>query len=188
MADNPLLQADNAGPGPTAVPSVSPAGDPMLGALQQAHGKSSSQFDKLATSRKMLDSVRSSLDALTKLGDTVEPEDVIKAAGDLTGAGLEPAALAQLLATMPQGGGVGLAAWVQQQDQMVTQREAAVDQQQKLAAHQLGVDSLHLLMHDHMHSTLARQAQGLVGGQGQGPQPANGSSPAPSPQQPNPLM
>jgi hypothetical protein len=171
-AANPLT-----GGGPTAAPSTA---DPMQAALSQAHGQSSAQFDKLANSRKILDGVRKAMDSLVKMGDTIEPDNVIKAAGDLTALGLEPAALAQLLSTMPQAGGPALAAWLQQQDAMATQREQAVDQQHQLAAHQMGVDALHLLMHDHM--------VGKMAGQGVLPGSASPAAAAPAPQSPNPLM
>jgi len=150
----------------------------MQAALQAAHGKSSAMFQQLQQSRKMLDAVRSKLDSLTSKGDVVTPEDVIKAAGDLTAHGLDPKALAQLLSTMPEGGGMGLAAWVQQQDEMAKQREMAVDQQLGGAAHQQGVDAMHLLMHQHMTSPKASSPQPSG-------QPSAGT---PSPQQPNPLM
>ncbi len=145
-----LTMAPNSGLGPVtgAPPSSSalaPAVHPMLGHLAAVHDQAKATYDKLQESDGRLRAVRTQLDSLTKLGDMVSQEDVVKAAGHLVGSGLGAAALAGLLSEMPADG-EALQAWVQQQDQAVGQREAMASQQLALARHQMGVAALRQLI------------------------------------------
>ena len=63
--------------------------------LADAHQTAKSQFNKLAEARSMLDKTRVELETLTKLGDIVTSEDVIKGAGKLVAEGLSPVAMAK---------------------------------------------------------------------------------------------
>jgi hypothetical protein len=99
--------------------------------IQDAWENAKQQHNQLLQGAKKLDAIRTQLDQLTKLGDTIQVEDVIKGAGTLVGAGQTPAAMAQMLATMPTTGGEALQAWVMQADQKV---QAAEQQMAKTLA------------------------------------------------------
>jgi hypothetical protein len=151
--------------------------------MMQAFGgeltRANAQYDKLAESRQRLDVVREQLDKLTALGDTVSSEDVVDAAAEMVAHGLGALPMATLLADMPAGG-QALQSWLQQQDQQVRQREAALARPLKLAQHQLAVAGLHNLT-GHMaeaHNAAQAQAQGPLGASGppQGGSPPAGSS------------
>lgn len=118
------------------------------------------QHKQLMKSQKTLDSVRRELDRLTKLGDTVTAEDVIKGAGTLVGTGLSPGAMAQLLSTMPPSGGEALQAWVEQQDQMVRAREVQLQQQVSASAVHRGLTAMSALHVDHIKQKFGAQPQG----------------------------
>lgn len=125
-------------------PAAPGAGPPPLSdGLSAQHDFIASQFSKTSKSMDMLGNVRKQLDELTRMGDSVQPEDVIESAGELVGAGMSPSALAQMLADMPPEGGQALAAWVQQHDQGIRQREAQAAQQHQLVGHHLAVSALH---------------------------------------------
>ena len=62
--------------------------------LEAAHSLALSHWDKIQESDKMLSQVRTQLDGLVQLGDTVSSDDVVKSAGQLVGAGLDPVKMA----------------------------------------------------------------------------------------------
>jgi hypothetical protein len=129
-------------------PGAAPSGDEdsaFLSALGDAHGQSRARFNKLTEADARLGAVRSALDSLVKLGDTVSQEDVVKAAGGLVGAGLSAPAIASMLADMPPDG-EALQGWIAQQDQGVKQREAQLKAVTGMAQHQMGVEALRALI------------------------------------------
>ena len=135
-------------PAPMPAPT-GPAPSPGVSPVQALSAK----YDKLTSARSTLDKVRVEMDSLVKLGDSVTPEDVIKAAGGLVAAGLEPAAVASLLGDMPEGG-QALQAWVAQHDQDVQQREAQLNQVHRAVRHQMGATAMRTLMMNAAHQAM----------------------------------
>lgn len=129
------------GPGPASGPGPMPHPQLMDG-LKAQHDLAASHFSKLGKAADTMGKVRAEMDKLAQMGDSVEPDDVIEAAGALVGAGLAPAALAQLLSDMPSSGGEQLAAWVQQHDQMLQQREQQNQALHGQARHELAASAL----------------------------------------------
>ena len=181
---------------------ASPAGSPAPSPLQMHLDHSRAQFDQVAGVAKMLGVVRSELDALTKLGDAVTTEDVFKGAGKIVAEGGDPKQIMAMIAGNPQGnsppmpqGGQALAAWLQQQDQMVKSREQQLGPAQAMASHETLAASFQALAHDHMMQHPGMQARSgsspdMTGASPQGPSPSpaganllgsNPLMPAPSP-------
>lgn len=133
----------------TAGQSPAPAGGPMQ-AIQADHDFAKAQFTQLSKARASMDKVRSALDGLSKLGDTVSPDDVIEASGKLVASGMDPVKIASLLADMPSNGGEALAAWVGQHAAGSMAKEKQIDQALAVARHELGVSALRELALHHV--------------------------------------
>jgi len=166
---NPLMQQGAAPPPMAQGPQVAPpsAGPPSL---SDQHDQLVAKYQKASEAQAMLDKVRLQMDSLAKLGDSVTPEDVIKSAGELVAAGLEPNAMASLLADMPTNS-EALQSWIAQHDQQVTQREQQLDQVHGAIQHQMGATGMRLLMQNKAHEMMA----GAGPMAGQGPAPASGN-------------
>jgi hypothetical protein len=124
-----------------------------IGQLQQQHDTLRAQFSKLGEAKQLLDHTRRELDGLLKLGDAVEPDDVVKVSGRLVGHGFGSAQMAELLATMPAVGGQPLAEWLKVHDLDVTRREAQMGQIQAGLGHHLAVAGLRMLAAQHLGSS-----------------------------------
>jgi len=124
-------------------------------------------YQKTVHARSMLDHIRTELDKLTNMADSVSPEDVIGAAGRLVGHGIPAKEMATLLADMPTNAGQGLAAWVGMHDQNARQQEAEVDRITHMARYQMGLAAFRELAGNHIlnHHIRPRQAaaQGMAG-------------------------
>lgn len=101
-------------------------------ALQQDEsGEDTSDFDQVeeayeqvAGIERKLENIREKLDELLELGLGVSEGDVIKVAGELVAGGIEPEALASILAEMPtQGGGEAIAGWLASKNEEVSAQE-----------------------------------------------------------------
>lgn len=147
----------------------------MLQQLSDDHDRARGQFDKLAEARRTLDAARAELTSLTKLGDLVTPEDVIKGAGKLVAGGLSPMALAKLLSDMPEKG-EELQAWLIGHVQGLEQREAQLEPVLGAARHQLGVAAMRALIG---HSVAGGQQPALAGPALAGPQQQPSAAPNP---------
>ena len=121
----------------------------MFDQLAAAHDVAKAQFEKLAESRSMLDKARAELTSLSKLGDLVTQEDVIKGAGKLVAAGLSPMAVAKLLSDMPEKG-TELNAWLTQHATGLAERETQLAPVLEAARHQLGVAAMKTLVGHHI--------------------------------------
>jgi hypothetical protein len=117
----------------------------MIDQLTEQHEAALAQHESVTNVRGLLDATRRGLDSLMKLGDLVTPEDVIREAGNLAGAGASPMELAKLMSTMPENG-PGLQQWIAQHDQMVTQKEAALKPAEDATRHHLGLSAMRLLV------------------------------------------
>ncbi len=121
----------------------------LAGTIGKAHDAASAQLSKLQAAKTLVSHIRSGLENLTKLGDMVGAEDVIKAAGDIVGKGGDPIALAGMLANMPEGG-QAIQSWVTEQAAKLAQNEAQLTQQLNLAKHQTASAALHVMAMDHI--------------------------------------
>lgn len=155
--------------------------NPQPNLLDQAHSQHSqlsAGYKKLTEAKAMLDKVRLSMDSLVSLGDMVSHEDVVKEAGKLVAAGMDPTSMAGILADMPPEG-EALAAWVQQHDQDIVQREQQLEQVQGLVRHELGTSAMKLLSLAHLKEGLSGAS--LAGSLGPAPGAlSGGSSPLPT--------
>lgn len=120
------------------------AGDPLSGLLQQ-HDHLESLHNKVTESVTKMDKLRLGLGKLAKMGDTVTQDDVIGEAGELVAHGLDPMAIASVLADMPQDG-QPLAQWVTQRAQAATQKEQQLLQGRDQVQTQLGAQALKIVM------------------------------------------
>lgn len=111
----------------------------------------SAQYAKLQSADATLKVVRKALDGLVELADTVTPEDVVKAAGSIVSHGLDPMAMANLLADMPDNS-QALQDWVKQHDMETTQREQQLAAATHAVRHQMGTMALRKVLLTHMAS------------------------------------
>lgn len=160
-----------------------------LRALKEAHETASAQFGKLSQAGAMLDQARVQLTSLTRLGDMVMPEDVIKAAGRLVAAGLSPLAMAKLLSDMPSDG-PQLQSWLGEHVAQITQREQQLAPVLAAARHDLGVSAMRSLMGHGAGLTDSSQTSPGTGaslglGTGPGPAAAGPAGNSLAPEQPN---
>lgn len=169
----PQAGADDPSPNEMAVPGV---GNIQRGPtdLHTLHAYNKLVHQKLVNADRILGVLRGEMDKLALMQDTVTPEDVISAAGRVVGHGVPARELASLLAEMPSQAGQGLAAWVAQQDQALTQQEAHVAQMKEIAQHRMGVSAVRTMAADEMMARGRRAAAAmgaLAPGGGQGPSP-----------------
>jgi hypothetical protein len=170
-APNPEKQA-TMGKGPKApTPPGAPSGpqDPFDAAHAQftASSKVSAQLKK----------ANKIWQGLVSKGDSVQPEDVMEAGGDLVGVGATPQALAQTMADMPSTGGQGLAGWVQQHGQTISELFQAHQDAADTMGHLTAVTGMQRILQvgqaQHSHG----QLMGKIKGRSKGP-----SGPAPAPE------
>ncbi len=154
----------------TMTPPGSTAFDPVSH-VEKTWENAQAQHGKLSESAGRLGAVRRELDELMKMGPNVTPEDVIKGAGALVGAGMSPQSLAQLLSSMPTNGGEALAAWVEQQDQQVRGMEQQSQAQVKASAIHRGIAAMTKLNMDHVRGKVQARSQAAAAPMAQAPVP-----------------
>ena len=169
----PGMNGNMPGPNALAASGGGPPSPPPFNVMQHTEDnwkQAQAQHKVLLQSVKRMDSVRRELDALAKLGDQVQVEDVIKGAGTLVGTGFAPAAVAQLLSTMPTTGGEALQAWVEQQDQQVQGAEAQLQKKVTASSIHRGITAMASLHADHVKGQMqqASAAAGAMPSQGIG--------------------
>jgi hypothetical protein len=147
------LGASASGIDPPKATAGAGRGDPIISAWQA----SKAQFTKVQSALGQLGQLRETLDGLLQMGDTVTPDDVIKASSTLVSKGFSAHEMAVLLTDMPPGG-EAMQQWLQAHDSWVQQMEAQSVQVEAAARHQMGVDALHVLMQDHMQGAQLRRA------------------------------
>ena len=128
---------------------------------QAEHDAKNTHLTRLGEVGTMLNKFDKTLMGLTSLGPAVTRDDIINAVGQMTAAGADPRALAQIVSTMPPGGDA-LAQWVGQYHGLVNEAVAAHKMATVQAQHQLGVSALHSLVADHIGEP--PQAQGAPAG------------------------
>src|SRR4249920_3249111 len=104
-APRPSGTPGGGGVAPRLGPQMPTGLDGAMQALQKGHGQAKAAFEQTSRAVAMMDHVRKGLEKLSNRGDMVTPEDVIAEASKLVAHGIDPAALAGILADMPQEGG-----------------------------------------------------------------------------------
>lgn len=132
------------------------------------HSMVRAQYGKLKEADGLLKKVREEMDNLVDLGDSVDTQDVIKASGKLVGHGIAAPQMAEILSSMPAGGGQPLAEWLVKQDQIVRSREAQMHQVKSVMQSHLAASGLRVLAAEHLKAT---NAGPMAEGEGPGIQP-----------------
>lgn len=140
---------------------------PLITGMSALHDMTKAKYDKLAEAKKMLGKVKNELLPLVKMGETVNQDDVIKAAGKLVSHGLGAGAVAGLLADMPPDG-QALAAWIAQHMIGIQQREQQLTPILTATQHALGTHALQLLAAHSIHGSLPSETGGLATDAGPG--------------------
>lgn len=132
---------------PLAGGAASLMGQPLQDTLTQHMKRAKAAFDVTGKALKQLDLMRKSLERLSDKQDMVQLDDIIEEAGKLVSHGIDPVALAGILADAPQeGGGEALGGWVAGHAQSAMQAEQNLIQQHNQNAHEMGVAALHSMM------------------------------------------
>jgi len=127
--------------------------------MMQQHQRNKSMFKQSGDALKKLDVVRKSLERLQDKQDVVTMDDIVQEAGKLVSHGIDPMALAGILADAPQeGGGEALGGWVAQHAQAAAQGEQALMQHHSDNAHNMAVSALQLMM---VHSNAQKRMGGV---------------------------
>ena len=147
-----------------AQPSDSDGGTPFQQSATKHHASMRDQYQQAKDATSVMTKVRKAMDKITALGDNVTFDDLIRMSGDLVIAGLDPKAVAALIADAPQGGDA-LHGWLQMHDQTLRQTEELGARAHAVQQHRLGVAAIHELMAHHL-------------AEGQGQQPIAAAAPA----------
>lgn len=149
------------GPGGTASSSLpgSPQPQSHFPMLDAMHKQAQARYAQTDKADKMMGMIRSGLDKLVSMGDAVTQDDVLDGMATLVAKGIDPKGLTSLMAGDPQtgappmpDGGPGLAAWLQQQDAVLTHQEAQLAPHVALTRHQMGVAAMHALVGHHVEN------------------------------------
>lgn len=153
-------------PGDLAPDNRSPpmgAGRGQATELQAQHQYAKALFDQVSKARNMLDHMRREMDQLTMKGDTVDPQEVIAAAGRVVGHGVNAHDMAAILADMPTQGGQGLAAWLAAHDVSIRQQENQANTLLRLTGNRMAAAGMRVLAEQHIMQR-TREAAGAAGG------------------------
>jgi hypothetical protein len=113
----------------------------------QEHGRAKAMYKSTNEALQKIDLIRKGLEKLQDKQDMVTMEDVVHEAGKLASHGIDPIALAGVLADAPQeGGGEALGGWVASHAQTAMQGEQQLMAQRDIARHQVATSAMHLLM------------------------------------------
>lgn len=150
--------------GPAAAGRSAMTFDESRKAVAQWHSRNRAMYEETGKALKQLDHIRKGLERLADKQDVVTMEDVVEEAGKLVAHGIDPVALAGILADAPQeGGGEALGGWVATHAQTAAQGEQAMIVQHNIAKHDMGVSAIHMLM-------ASENANGMMGQMPQPPQ------------------
>lgn len=133
-------QDSKAVPPPTPAPAGSGSSGPgaMHSHFTSKEDTVALQFSKIKEASGKLQAMRTELDKLAALQDTVTQDDVVEAASGLVAAGLPAAEVAGELASMPENSHQ-IQAWVAQQSKALEPREQQVAQALNQTGHALGM-------------------------------------------------
>jgi hypothetical protein len=140
-----------AGLTPPLNPTAGSQSASLVQRLGARHDQVKAQYQQVGEALGRLDAVKNGLANLAKLGDMVTSDDVVKEAGKLVAAGLDPKALASLMSEMPARG-QALALWLSQHATGAAAREAQLVPVLQSLRYSMGQNALHLLAADHLDS------------------------------------
>lgn len=136
-----------AAPGPGMSAGMPGSLDAVSDILSKDHGRAKAAYEQTTKALSQIDAIRKGLELLSDKGDMVVMEDVIEEASKLVGHGIDPSALAGLLADAPQeGGGEALGGWVATHAMTAAAAEQQLLVMHSAARHQMGVSSLRMIM------------------------------------------
>jgi len=181
MAQNSSLLGGMGTPptGEASAPADALAAPPPAPSVpDQMLSQAKARFAAVAKATKQFGQIRKGLDALVAKGDAVTSDDVLDEMATLVSHGLDPKALAAMIAGNTEAGvgpmppsGAPLAGWLTTAEKdIVAPMEAKLRPAMALAQHQLGVAAVHKLVEVHS------KAQG-----GRGPSAPSAPSEATSP-------
>jgi hypothetical protein len=130
-----------------------------LDEVDAQHDYAKSVYDTITKARTMLEHMRREMDGLTRMGDTITPNDVIQAAGRVVSHGVNAHELAGIMVDMPTQSGQGLAAWVAQQDALIQQQEVHTEMIQSIARQKMGVAAIRAIAGSQLRQSARRQAR-----------------------------
>ena len=185
--DNELMgaaqpQESGSAPAPSALPPDPSGehGEMLENMLTQAKAK----LAAIEKTKALADTTRKEMDKLVALGEAVTTDDVLSGMAQLVGEGADPKVLIGIMQGGPQTppmpeAGPALAQWVLQQDQMVAEREQALEEPLHAARYDVLTSAVHMIANHHIQTTKGKAA----------PAPAAGApAPPPSAGPANPLM
>lgn len=144
--------------------------------LMDQHKRNKAALEASVKALNKVDLIRKGLEKLSDKQDLVTMDDIVDEAGKLVAHGIDPVALAGILADAPQeGGGEALGGWVASHAQTAMIGEQNLIQHTSLMRHRMGVSAMHLLM---AHANAQNLMGGLVPKMGNGQQ--NGSDLSPT--------
>jgi hypothetical protein len=142
MSDKPL--GNPMQPQPAAGSMAGNPHEQLIAGMTAQHATARAKLDKIDETAAKQRAVREQLDHLMTLGDLVDERDLVRSASKIVAAGIEPMAVASLLADAPSGG-EALQSWIAGQEQQFRQREAQLGAIQGMARHETGLAALRLL-------------------------------------------
>lgn len=129
------------------MPDPTAGGLSLQDQLTQHMKRAKAAFDNTGKALKQVDLIRKGLEKLGDKQDMVTMEDIIKEAGTLVSHGIDPIAMAGVLADAPQeGGGEALGGWVQSHAQTAMQAEQQLKAQHEMNGHVMAVAAMHSIM------------------------------------------
>jgi hypothetical protein len=138
--ENPLMpEGAPQAPGPEQAPGPQAAGEAASPDDLMA------KYAKLQKAGQILDTSISGLVRLAELGDTIEQADVVHESGVLVAEGIDAAAMASMLAEMPEKGDL-LQEWVNGHLADMAQRQAQLQFVTRAVRQEIGVASMRELM------------------------------------------
>lgn len=118
----------------------------LLDMLDTAHSHAKAMFDQTNEAMTKLRAISAALKGLADKSDMVSPDDVVKAAGKLVGAGhFSAPEMATILSDMPATGGQGLASWISMHLESATQNLAKLTPIHQVVKHEMGVSAMRAL-------------------------------------------
>ena len=162
-------------------PSISPHHD-MLSSM---HKQAMAKYQAIATAHELAEEFREELDGLVDKGDAVSDDDVLDAMARLVGKGADPQQLAVVMSggqgqpPMPTAG-PGLAQWCQNMDQVLSQKEEALQGPLAQARMEALGSGVHLLAAHHIHGASASQTEGSAHARGSDSRSQLGASSGPA--------
>ena len=142
--------SDLRGPSSPPPPALQPGQAPTMADPFQVNDMLQAHYGKVKETHGLLDKIRVELDGALKLGEAIEPDDIVQAVGRMVGHGVAATTMAEIMATMPQTAGAPLLDWLRQQDLTVRLNEARTQFMRNHLQHAMAVNGLKMLALEHL--------------------------------------